>query len=191
MPQQYSTTADAMYAEYKQSPVPSPYQESYPIVYPHANFQHYRSSIPLSSGYEFGYDYGQQYYSASQSTNSYGMLPPYNGTTNNAFGAYNTGNFHATPMHPMYENLTIPPSTDNLLNIKTELGSEQSETIDSNFVDKAKNSPIESSDRSECSYSSKLEIGSKVGEIINNAIEPNYGDRGASFGKEENTSSEF
>lgn len=57
---QYHTTSDPIY-EYKQS-APSTYQENYSIMYPHSNFQHYRSSVPLSSGYDFTYDYNQQYY---------------------------------------------------------------------------------------------------------------------------------
>lgn len=177
-----------MYADYKQSSVP--YQENYPIVYPHANFQHYRSSMPLSSGYELhGYEYTQQYYQTSQPTNSYGMLPSYNGATSNAFTAYNAANFHAPSMYPTYENLSMP-SANNLLNIKTELESEQSETIDSNFVDISKNSPIESSDRSECSYSSKLEICSKSSELMEQQTEQSYTSE-PGFGKDEITSSEF
>lgn len=189
MPQQYSSTTDAMYSDYKQTTLSSPYQENYPIVYPHANFQHYRSSMPLSGGYDFGYDYSQQYYPSTQPTNTYGMLPNYNSATSNAFTAYNASNFHAPPMYPTYENLTMP-STNNLLSIKTELESEQIETIDSNFVDNSKNSPNESSDRSECSYSSKLEICSKPSEMIAQPIESNFTAE-PTYGKEENTSSKF
>lgn len=188
MPQQYPTmTNETMYTDFKQSSVPSPYQENYPIVYSHANFQHYRSTMPLSSGYDFGYDYGQQYYS-SQPSNSYGMLPSYhNSVTNNAFTPYNPPNFHGSSLYPTYENLSVP-AANNLLNIKTELGSEPNESIGvKSFVENSKTSPIENSDRSECSYSSKLEICSKASKLMDNSSTEHAE---ITFSKDENTSSE-
>lgn len=180
--------------------------------------------MPLSSGYDFGYDYGQQYYS-SQPPNSYGMLPNYNpsnfhgssinyhnsvannaftpynppnfhgsslnyhnSVANNAFIPYNPPNFHGSSMYPTYENLSVPAG-NNVLNIKTESESEPNESIEAkNVVENSKNSPIANSDRSECSYSSKLEICSKTSELMDNSSSEHAE---ITFTKDEITSSEY
>lgn len=173
MQQQYHSLPDAMYVDYRQPP-PS-YQENYHLMYPHSNFQHYRSSMPSSGGNDFGYDYSQQYYPPLQSSNSYGMLPGYN----NESSAF-TSNFHASP----YSSNFYPPtfsslenhskSSSSALNLKTDVEpeSEQNELLESSAT---KNSPTAHSDRSESSFSSKLEICSKGDDTLTDLAE-NIGD---------------
>lgn len=158
MPQQYHSMSDAMYPEYRPPPPPPSYQDNY--LYPHSNYQHYRSSMPSSGVNEYGYDYNQPYYAPLQSTNSYGMLPSYNSSNSNAFSSNFHGspfstNFHG-PSYPPYENVSTSPTS--ALNIKTEQEPESSESLGNALI---KSSPIESSDRSESSFSSKLEVSSK------------------------------
>lgn len=164
MPQQYHSVPDAMYADYRQPS--SSYQDNYQMMYTHSNFQHYRSSVTSPAANEFGYDYGQQYYPSLQSTNSYGMLSGFNGNSN-AFSSnfhttpYTTG-LHATPF-TSYENLSISPSNPPPLNVKTDVEPEQSASAGSNLI---RNGPIESSNRSESSFTSKLDVCPKSGDTL-------------------------
>lgn len=107
------------------------------------------------------------------------MLPTYGNSTNTFASHHNielmknydnaySSNFHSPSMYSTYENLSTVPQT-NLLNIKTE-SDEQNEAIDSNFIENVKNSPLQS-DRSESSYSSKLEISSRNEENLTNSME--------------------
>ncbi|XP_031617763.1 muscle-specific homeobox protein tinman-like [Contarinia nasturtii] len=162
MPQQYHPLSDAMYADYRQPP-PS-YQDNYQMMYQHSNFQHYRSSIAPSGGNDFGYEYSQPYYPSLQSTNSYGMIPAYNNgnsTFANSFHAspYST-NFHA-PSYTSYDSLSASPT--DALNVKPDLDADNTVSIENNLM---RNSPIESSDRSESSFSSKLEVCSKSDDTL-------------------------
>lgn len=163
MPQQYHSMSDAMYTDYRQPP--SSYQDNYQMMYPHSNFQHYRSSLASSGANDFGYEYSQPYYSPIQSTNSFGMLSNFNGSNSSAFSnsfhtsPYST-NFHAPP-YPIYDSVSTSPT--NMIITKTDLEPEQNGTIENNLI---RNSPVESSDRSESSFSSKLEVCSKSNDTL-------------------------
>lgn len=165
MPQQYPTLPDTMYSDYRQPP-PS-YQDNYQMMYPHSSFPHYRSAIAPSAGSDTAYDYNQPYYSTLQPSNSYGMLPSYQNSgsafaSNFHTSSYST-NFH-TPPYPSYENISTSPTST--LNIPTDLESNHSDHNGSIAHNLMKNSPIESSDRSESSFSSKLEICSKSDDAM-------------------------
>lgn len=166
MPQQYHSLSDPMYTDYRQPP-PS-YQDNYQLMYPHSTYQHYRSSIAPSGGNDAGYDYNQQYFPTLQPSNSYGMLPSYNNSSSAFGGNFHTSpyssNFHTTP-YPSYENTSTSPTST--INIKTELEPEHSNHSGSMGNNLLKNSPIESSDRSESSFGSlKLEICSKSNDAL-------------------------
>lgn len=193
MPQQYHSLSDAMYSEYRQPP-PS-YQDNYQMMYPHSNFQHYRSSLTSSGTNDFGYEYSQQYYSPIQTTNSFGMLPTFNGS-----GSAFSSNFHASPYstsfhaptYPIYDNLSTSPT--NTVIAKTELEPEQNGSIENNLIS---NSPVECSDRSESSFSSKLEVCSKTDDTLTELSENIGNSEQASIDalyqtcNEENVSSEY
>ncbi|XP_055315595.1 muscle-specific homeobox protein tinman-like [Sitodiplosis mosellana] len=164
MPQQYHSLSDAMYTDYRQPPPPPSYQENYQMMYPHSNFQHYRSALTSSGANDLGYEYSQQYYSPIPSTNSFGMLSSFNGSgsafSSNFHASPYSTNFHAPP-YPIYDNLSTSPT--NTLNTKIDLQPAQNGSIESNLI---RNSPVESSDRSESSISSKLEVCSKSDETL-------------------------
>lgn len=196
MPQQYHTLPDTMYSDYRQPP--PTYQDNYQMMYPHSSFQHYRPSIASSTGNDPAYDYNQSYYSTLQPSNSYGMLSTYN-TGGSAFAnnfhatSYSTG-FH-TPPYPSYESLSTSPTST--LNIRTDLEPQHGEHNGSIANNLMKNSPIESSDRSESSFSSKLEVCSRsddamteLSETIGNS-EPNPIENIYQSCGEENVSSKF
>lgn len=186
MPQQYHSLPDTMYTDYRQPP-PS-YQDNYQLMYPHSNFQPYRTTIPSTSATETAYDYSQQYYPSIQPSNSYAMLPSYNSNSSSSSGSVTNNtpangfgsNFHATPyttnFHtPPYSTFDGMPSTSptNPLIVKTDLEPERSDhdngsTINANLV---KNSPIESSDRSESSLTSKLDVCSKSNDNLTDLSE--------------------
>lgn len=180
---------DTMYADYRQPP-PS-YQDNYHLMYPHSNFQHYRSTMPPSGGNDFGYDYSQQYYGPLQSSNSYGMLPNYSSgssafTTNFHASPYSS-NFHAPP-YSSYENHSTSPTS--VLNVKTDLDAEPA--AESEREPLMKNSPTGDSDRSESSFSSKLDVCTKSDDTLTENIdnsEPNPVDTIYQSCNEENVSS--
>lgn len=198
MPQQYHSLPDTMYTDYRQPPShppppppPPSYQDNYPLMYSHSNFQHYhRSAIPSAGSNDIGHEYtGQQYYSAAAAAaSSYGLMPPSYNTSCN-MSSFAANNFHASSYssaaanfhhssppsyHSTYENASTSPLT--LLTVKTE----PIEQIDHNnaikngsgigggTLMKCSVSPIESrSDRSESSFSSsKLEICSKSDDAL-------------------------
>lgn len=195
MPQQYHSLSDAMYTDYRQPPPPS-YQDNYQMMYPHSNFQHYRSPLTSTAANDFGYEYSQQYYSPIQSTNSFGMLTNFNGSgsafASNFHASPYSANFHAPP-YPIYDSLSTSP-TNTLPIMKNELDSEQSGFNASNLM---RSSPVESSDRSESSFGSKLEICSKSDETLTELSETVGNSEQASIDtvfqscSEENVSSKF
>lgn len=196
MPQQYHSLSDAMYTDYRQPPPPPSYQDNYQMMYSHSNFQHYRSPLTSTAANDFGYEYSQQYYSPIQSTNSFGMLSNFNGGgsafSSNFHASPYSNNFHAPP-YPIYDSLSTSP-TNTLPTIKNELDSEQNGFIANNLM---RSSPVESSDRSESSFSSKLEVCSKSDETLTELSENVGNSEQASIDtvfracSEENVSSKF
>lgn len=171
MPQQYHSLPDTMYTDYRQPP-PS-YQDNYQLMYSHSNFQHYRTTMASSSVSDAGYDYSQQYYPQLQSANSYGMLPNYNSSSTTVFGnnfhtsPYST-NFH-TPPYSSYENTSTSPTS--VLNVKTDMDLDHNDQDGSIGNNGMKISPIQSSDRSESSFSSKLDVCEKSDVVLTELVE--------------------
>lgn len=157
-----------MYADYRQPPPPPAYQDNYSLIYPHSNFQHYHPSMSSTGSSittnDYGYEFNQSYYPPLQSTNSYGMLPSYN-STSNAFNPnfhaspYST-NFHAPPQYA-YENLSTSPT---IAFTKPEVEQENGASL-------GKLCPLDNSDRSESNFSSKLDVCAKSDDTLTELAE--------------------